>query len=163
TVMLVLSVSPILAPLVGSWVIVPFGWRAVFVLVTVVAVLGILLVATMLPETRPPEQRVPVSVAHLARGFGGLLRHGRFLGLTFIGGFGMASFFTFLAASSFVYIGHFGLTPTQYGLAFSINAVGFIGASQFAAKLGERFGMQRVVFVAALFYMIFALALFAVF
>ena len=163
TVMLVLSVSPILAPLVGSWVIVPFGWRAVFVLVTVIAVLGMLLVATMLPETRPPEQRVPVSVAHLSRGFGGLLRHGRFLGLTFIGGFGMASFFTFLAASSFVYIEHFGLTPTQYGLAFSINAVGFIGASQFAAKLGGRFGMQRVVFTAVSFYTLFALVLLAVY
>ena len=57
----------------------------------------------------------------------------------------MASFFAFLASSSFVYIDHFGLTPTQYSLAFSVNAIGFIGASQFAATLGARFGMARVV------------------
>src|SRR5579885_2139513 len=159
TVMLVLSVSPILAPLAGSALIVPFGWRAVFVAVTAVAVLGFLLTAVFLPETRPPADRIKVSIAGVLEGFGLLLRDGRFLGLTFIGGLGMSSFFAFLASSSFVYIGHFGLTPTQYSLAFSVNAVGFIGASQFAARLGARFGMARVVRVAVLCYAAFALAL----
>jgi DHA1 family bicyclomycin/chloramphenicol resistance-like MFS transporter len=161
-VMLVLSVSPILAPLTGSALIVPFGWRAVFVAVTVVALLGLVLVAAFLPETRPPEDRIKVSVRNVLDGFGQLLRHRRFLGLTFIGGLGMASFFVFLASSSFVYIDHFGLTPTEYSVAFSVNAVGFIGASQFAAKLGARFGMARMVTTATFCYAGFALILFAV-
>jgi MFS transporter, DHA1 family, multidrug resistance protein len=161
-VMLVLSVSPILAPLTGSALIVPFGWRAVFVAVTVVAVLGILLVATFLPETRPPADRIKVSIAEVIGGFGQLLTDWRFLGLTFIGGLGMSSFFAFLASSSFVYIDHFGLTPTQFSVAFSANAVGFIGASQFAAKLGARFGMARVVTAAIFLHTVFALILFAV-
>ena len=147
-VMLVFSVSPILAPLAGSGLIVPFGWRAVFVAVTVAACLSVFMVFAFLPETRPPEERIRPGLASVLGGFGQLLRHGRFLGLTFIGGFGMASFFAFLASSSFVYIDHFGLTPVQYSFAFSINAVGFIGASQFAAKLGERFGIARMVTVA---------------
>ena len=144
-VMLVFSVSPILAPLAGSALIVPFGWRAVFVAVTVVAAIAFVLSATFLPETRPPEERVSVSVGSVLDGFGQLLRHGRFLGLTFIGGLGMASFFAFLASSSFIYIDHFGLTPTQYSLAFSVNAIGFIGASQFAAALGGGSACARVV------------------
>ena len=81
------------------------------------------------------------------------------MGLTFIGGFGMSSFFAFLASSSFVYIDHFGLTTTEYSVAFSVNAVGFIGASQFAAMLGTRFGMGRVVMTAVTLYMAFAVAL----
>jgi DHA1 family bicyclomycin/chloramphenicol resistance-like MFS transporter len=161
-VMLVLSVSPILAPLAGSALIVPFGWRAVFVAVTVIAVLGIVLVAMFLPETRPPEERINVSLASVLRGFGHLLRHGRFLGLTFIGGLGMASFFAFIASASFIYIDHFGLTPTQFSLAFAANAIGFIGASQFAAYLGARFGMARVVMSAVSLYTLFAVILFAV-
>jgi MFS transporter, DHA1 family, multidrug resistance protein len=161
-VMLVFSVSPILAPLFGSALIVPFGWRAVFVAVTFVSALAIFLVASFLPETRPVEDRVSVSVVGVLKSFGILLRHGRFLGLTFIGGLGMASFFAFLASSSFIYIENFGLTTTQYSLAFSVNAVGFIGASQFAAALGGRFGMARVVFAAVSFYALFALILFAV-
>ena len=144
-VMLVFSVSPILAPLAGSGLIVPFGWRAVFVAVAAAACLSVFMVFAFLPETRPPEERIRPGLASVLGGFGQLLRHGRFLGLTFIGGFGMASFFAFLASSSFVYIDHFGLTPVQYSFAFSINAVGFIGASQFAAKLGERFGIARMV------------------
>ena len=160
-VMLVLSVSPILAPVTGSALIVPFGWRAVFVAVTVVAVLSVVLVALFLPETRPAADRIKVSIASVLSGFGHLLRDGHFLALTFIGGLGMASFFVFLASSSFVYIGHYGLTPTQYSVAFSANAIGFIGASQFAAKLGARFGMARVVTAAVSLHAAFALILFA--
>jgi DHA1 family bicyclomycin/chloramphenicol resistance-like MFS transporter len=161
-VMLVFSVSPILAPLTGSALIVPFGWRAVFVAVTVVAVLGVLLVAVFLPETRAREDRIRLSVANLLGGFGQLLRDGRFLGLTFIGGLGMSSFFAFLASSSFIYIDHFGLTPTEYSVTFAVNAVGFIGSSQFAAKLGTRFGMAGVVRAAVSLYALFASILFAV-
>lgn len=160
-VMLVLSVSPILAPLTGSALIVPFGWRAVFVAVTIVAVLGIILVMVCLPETRPPEDRISVSFGSVFGGFGQLLRHGRFLGLTFIGALGMSSFFAFLASSSFIYIDHFGLTPTQYSIAFSANAAGFIGASQATALLGSRFGMARVVTVATFLHAAFAVILLA--
>jgi DHA1 family bicyclomycin/chloramphenicol resistance-like MFS transporter len=162
TLMLVISVSPILAPLIGSALIVPFGWRAVFIAVTATAFVTCVLLYFFLPETRPPEERLPVSLIGMFKGFALLFRDWRFLGLTFIGGFGMGSFFVFLASSSFVYIGHFGLTPTQYSLCFAVNAVGFIGASQFAAKLGENFGMARVVMGAVALYVAFALILLAV-
>lgn len=160
-VMLVLSVSPILAPLSGSALIVPFGWRAVFLAVSVVAVLALLLTATLLPETRPAKERTPVRVGDVLSGFGVLLRHAQFLGLTFIGGLGMASFFSFLASSAFVYIEHYGLTPTAFSVAFSLNAVGFIGASQFAARLGGRFGMGPLVIAATSAYALLTTLLFA--
>jgi DHA1 family bicyclomycin/chloramphenicol resistance-like MFS transporter len=160
--MLVFSVSPILAPLAGSALIVPFGWRAVFVALLVATAMSLVLLMLFQPETRPPEARVKVSLASLASGFGTLLRDRHFLGLTFIGGLGMSSFFTFLATSSFIYIEHFGLTPTEYSLTFALNAVGFIGASQFAARLGSRFGIARVVMTAVACYATMALALFAV-
>lgn len=161
-VMLVLSVSPILAPLTGSALIVPFGWRAVFVAVTVVAVAGLVLVAFCLPETRPREERIDASFASAFAGFGYLLRHPRFMGLTFIGGLGMSAFFAFLANSSFVYMNHFGLSTIQFSLSFSVNAAGFIGASQFAAALGTRFGMARVVTTATALFAAFSVLLFAV-
>jgi DHA1 family bicyclomycin/chloramphenicol resistance-like MFS transporter len=150
--MLVLSVSPILAPVTGSALIVPFGWRSVFVAVTAVALIGVVLLATLLNETHPVEKRMRASVGSLAAGFARLFRDFRFLGLTFIGGLGMASFFAFLASASFVYIEHYGLSPVAFSLAFSINAVGFIGASQFAANLGARYGMARVVRVSVSAY-----------
>jgi len=143
--MLVFSVSPILAPLAGSLVIALTGWRGVFWAVTVAALAGLALVATSLRETRPASQRVESSLRGALAAYGLLLRDRHYLGLVFIGSFAMAGFFTYLANSSFVMIDHYGLSPTLYSVAFGVNAAAFIGVSQFTGKLGERFGLVRVV------------------
>jgi DHA1 family bicyclomycin/chloramphenicol resistance-like MFS transporter len=150
--MLVFSVSPILAPLVGSFVIEAAGWRGVFWVVTVLAALGILLLAFCLGETRPRADRVESSIAGALAAYRSLLTDRQFLGLTFIGAFGIASFFAYLANSSFVLIEHYGLTPRLYSVFFSINAVSFIGVSQCTAWLAARFGFDRIVRVAVTGY-----------
>ena len=146
--MLVFSVSPILAPLVGSFLIEWYGWRSVFWAVTVAAALGLGLLATSLPETRPAADRVNSSVGSALVGYGKLMRDRHYLGLVLIGAFGMASFFAYLANSSFIMIDHYGLTPREYSFTFSINAAAFIGVSQFTGKLSERFGLVKVVNIA---------------
>ncbi|MBC7682113.1 MAG: multidrug effflux MFS transporter [Ferruginibacter sp.] len=146
--MLVFSVSPILAPLAGSFLIEWFGWRSVFWAVTVAAALGLALLATSLPETRPVSERVNSSVGSALAAYGKLLRDRHYLGLVLIGAFGMASFFAYLANSSFIMIDHYGLTPRQYSFTFSINAAAFIGVSQFTGKLSQRFGLVKVVKIA---------------
>ena len=143
--MLVFSVSPILAPLAGSGVIAVAGWRGVFWAVALAAVVGLVLVATKLQETRPAAQRVESSLRSALRGYGVLLRDRHYLGLVLIGGCAMGGFFVYLSSSPFVLIGHYGLTPLQYSLAFSVNSVAFIGAAQFNGMLGERYGLVRLV------------------
>lgn len=143
--MLVFSVSPILAPLAGSGVIAVAGWRGVFWAVALAALVGLVLVATQLKETRPAAQRVESSLGSALRGYGVLLRDRHYLGLVLIGGCAMGGFFVYLSSSPFVLIDHYGFTPTQYSLAFSFNAVAFIGAAQFNAALAERWGLARVV------------------
>ena len=91
------------------------------------------------------EKRLHSSVRSALASYGVLLRDRKFLGLVFIGAFGISSFFTYLANSPFVLIDHYGLTPRQYGIAFAINAASFIGASQFTARLASRWGLHRVV------------------
>ena len=147
--MLVFSVSPILAPLAGSALIAVTGWRGVFWAVALAATAGLALVFTTLSETRPVSERVQSSLASALHAYGLLLRDRHYLGLVFIGGCAMSGFFVYLASSPFVLINHYGLTPTQYSLAFSVNAVAFIGASQLTGALGERFGLVRVVKAAA--------------
>src|SRR5690606_15909715 len=71
------------------------------------------------------------------------------------------SFFVFLASASFVYTGHYGLTPTGFSLAFAANALGFFSASQLAASLGEKFGAERVVSWAVSGFLGFTLLLLA--
>ena len=142
---LVFSVSPILAPLFGSFLIEWSGWRAVFWAVTVAAVLAVALLATSLPETREPAQRLDSSVKSAMAGYWLLLRDGHFMGLVLIGGFGISAFFAYLANSSFVLIDHYGLTPRQYSYAFAANAASFIGMSQLTGHMVKRFGMAPLV------------------
>lgn len=163
SIMLVISISPMLAPLIGSLIIEPFGWRAVFVAVTFAAGAALLLQAYALPETLAPENREPFSLGAMLGSFATLVRDPGFMGLTFIGAFGMSAFFTFLGSASFIYMDYFGLTPNQFALAFAANAAGFFLASQFAANLMTRFGPVRLVRGATFGYALFAVLLFAVF
>lgn len=145
TVMLVIAISPMFAPLLGSAVIVPFGWRAIFIAVAAASLMGFAMTAFGLRETLPPEKRRPFRLRTLGQDFGTLFTDTRFLGLTFIGAMGMASFFAFLATSSFLYMEYYGLTPVQYSLAFALNALGFFSASQTAANFEARYGALLVI------------------
>jgi len=163
-VMLVISVSPMLAPLAGSGLLLLGSWRLIFGFLALAALASLLLTAFLLRETLAPANRVPARPKQLVQGFARLLRDRDFMGLTFVGGFAMASFFVFIASASFVYTEQFGLSPTGFSLAFAINAIGFFAASQTAASLGERFGMERVIRVAvtafaAITSLLFAIAL----
>lgn len=160
-VMLVISVSPMLAPLVGSGLMVLTGWRGIFATLLIAGVVSFTILAFAQPETLPPAQRRPFDRAAMAQGTKRLLTNRIFMGLTFLGGFGMASFFVFIASASFVYTQAFGLSPTGFSIAFAINAIGFFAASQAAGPLGLRLGARRVMALAATGFAIATVALFA--
>lgn len=147
-IMLVISISPMLAPLTGSAIIAFGSWRLIFAVLALIALAAMVLMALRLPETLPPERRTRIDPAAMFRSAVHLLRDGKFMGLTLIGGFSLASLFVFVAGAPLVYMTQYQLTPTAFSLVFAFNAVGFFASSQFAATLGERFGMARVALLA---------------
>lgn len=161
-IMIVIAVSPMLAPLAGSAIMLVGSWRWIFGAMAVAAVVSLYLAVAVLPETLDPASRRPVSIGQMLAGSRRLLTDRQFLGLTFIGGFGMSSFFVFLSQASFVYTGQFGLSPTQFSLAFAVNALGFFAASQFAGWVSARLGMERAIALAITAFTLVALALLAV-
>ena len=112
-IMLVISVSPMLAPLAGSGLMLLGGWRVLFWIMGGAAVLSLIMTMTMLEETLTPDQRVRVNIASLRRGTGILLRDPIFITLTFINNFDLASFFVFIASAAFVYGEQYGLSPRR--------------------------------------------------
>ncbi len=160
-VMLVISVSPMLAPLAGSGVMAVAGWRGIFGVLLAASGVSLAILYFAQGETLPPAQRQPFDLPATLRGAKRLLTDRSFMGLTFLGGFGMASFFVFIATASFVYTGHFGLSPTGFSLAFAVNAIGFFAASQMAGPFGLRFGARRVLTVASIGFATTTLVLFA--
>lgn len=144
-IMIVISVSPMLAPMAGSLVLAFAGWPMIFACLAAASAVALLLIIFVLQETLPPQARQPIRAKAMIQGLLVLVKSRRFMGLSMIGGFSMASFFVYLAAAPFVYAQDFALTPTGFSLVFAINAIGFFAASQFAGFLGEKLGMERLI------------------
>lgn len=144
-IMLVISISPMLAPLAGSGVIALGGWRAVFWMIAAASLVSLALLAFAQPETLAPANRAPIQSKALFNGVRTLLGDRAFMGLTLVGGLGISSFFVFVTSAPFVYTGAYGLSATGFSVAFAVNAIGFFAASQAAGPLGGRIGMQSVV------------------
>jgi len=147
-IMLVFSVSPMLAPLTGSLIIEFGSWRLIFVALGIIALAAVMQMALLLPETLPKDHRARIDPTAMIRSAVYLLKDAKFMGLTLIGGFSLASFFVFIAAAPLVYMTQYGLSPMGFSLVFALNAVGFFASSQFAAMLGQRFGMARIALLA---------------
>lgn len=160
-VMLVISVSPMLAPLAGAGLMAVADWRAIFLFLLGAGVASLMVLHWGQPETLAPPDRRPFDAAAMRAGTRRLLADRGFMALTFLGGFGMASFFVFIASAAFVYTDAYGLTPTGFSLAFAVNAGGFFMASQAAGPLGARFGASRVMASAAAGFAALTVALFA--
>jgi DHA1 family bicyclomycin/chloramphenicol resistance-like MFS transporter len=143
--MLVFSVSPILAPLFGSFVVASAGWRAVFWIIGAAAAAGVPLTLAFLPETRTAAARRTASVGGAFRDYLRLMQNAEFVGLAAVGGFSFSAFLVFLANSSFVLIGHYGLSSKLYSVAFSLNAFAFIGAAQLNGWLVRHFSQVSLV------------------
>lgn len=160
--MLVFSVSPLLAPLFGSVIIEALGWRTVFWFVAGIAMFASLLGLALVPETRTAAQRAGTSLGGMIRTCGQLFTDRTFMGLVLATSFAICGFFVFLANAPFVMMGQYGLSPIGFSITFSLNAAAFFFAAQFCGRLGARFGLRALVMpsicgFAAMMLLVFAL------
>lgn len=131
--MLVMGVAPILAPLVGGYVALYFGWHAIFAVVSVFSAIVLAAVYKFLPETREPNPNVKLS-----KTFGvylNILKDRKFLGFTLAGGFAQAGMFAYITGSPFVFIELFEIPAQYFGWVFGANALGLIAVSQINGRL----------------------------
>jgi DHA1 family bicyclomycin/chloramphenicol resistance-like MFS transporter len=140
---LVMGVAPILAPMAGGQVFVRFGWEAIFGVLAAFGALCTLLAWRHLPETL--AQSVPVNPWSALQGYARLLGHRRFMGYALSGSMAQAGMFSYISVSSFVFIDHYGLHPTEFAWMFGCNAAGLIAAAQLNGRLLQRMPSQRVL------------------
>jgi len=143
--MLVFSVSPICAPLIGNGVLALASWRAIFWLVGAIAAACLVMIAMFVPETRPALLRRETSLGEVIAACRRLLTDRGFVGLTLVTSLAFSGFLVFLANSPFVLSHQYGLSAIQYSLAFSVNAIAFFAAMQLNGWLGKRFGLAHVI------------------
>jgi DHA1 family bicyclomycin/chloramphenicol resistance-like MFS transporter len=146
--MTVSSVAPIAAPVLGGVLLAATGsWRPMF---WVLAGTSLVLAAAAwraIPETLSAERRHGGGLRATGRAFAELARDRVFAGYALTVAFAYASLFGYLAASSFVLQELYGLSATQFSLAFALNAAGSIVLGLLNARLVERFAVRRILVV----------------
>ena len=147
--MLVMGVAPILAPSLGSAVLGFASWRAIFWFATAYGAVAAVLVWRLLPETLPAQHRVKLGLAGLVQRYVGIARERVFLTHAVLGGAGFFGMFAYIGGSSPVFIEGLGLSTARYAGVFGLCSAGFITASQVNARILPRFGMFRVIRIAA--------------
>jgi DHA1 family bicyclomycin/chloramphenicol resistance-like MFS transporter len=135
--MLVMGLAPILAPMLGGFLVSHYSWQWIFIILTLFSALATLAVALGLPESMPADRpRQPLAGG--LRQYGRLLGDLRFLGYALSGGIAMAGMFAYIAGSPFVFIKLYGVAPQHYAWLFGSNAAGFIIMAQVNARLLSR-------------------------
>jgi len=132
---LVMGLAPILAPLLGSWVVTALGWRAIFFLLAAFGAMAFFAVFFGLPETHDTRHEPPLHLGQVLIDYAGLLASRSFLGYTLVGGLAFAGMFAYIAGSPFVLIQLNDIPTEAFGWLFGANALGFVIASQINARL----------------------------
>lgn len=155
-------VVPTLAPLIGGYLDVWYGWWANFVFVLIVGLATIALAWAWAHETLPGERRHAMEFSSLFKAFGALLHNPLFNGYAFQVGFNTGAYFAFLGGSPRILIDFMGGTPEQLGLYFVVVSALYICGNFGTAKLSKRFGVDNMVATGTVIALIGALALLAV-
>ncbi|MGF1779014.1 Bcr/CflA family multidrug efflux MFS transporter [Vibrio nomapromontoriensis] len=144
-VTLVITLAPLVAPMIGGHLAIWFGWRSIFWLLTAFSVVVIAAVLWKIPETLAPENRQPLRFRTTLRNYARLCKNPVAMGLMFSGAFSFAGMFAFLTAGSFVYIDIYGVTPDQFGYLFGLNIVTMIIMTSINGRLVKKVGLHGML------------------
>lgn len=122
-VMLVTTIAPLMAPIIGGWVLVWLSWHYIFWILAMAAILASVMILTLIKETLPVERRQPFRLRTTIGNFASLFRHKRVLSYMLASGFSFAGMFSFLSAGPFVYIEINHVSPQHFGYYFALNIV----------------------------------------
>jgi len=141
---LIIGVSPLLAPTLGGLIITAVGWQWVFVALALIATTMLLIVFLFLPEGHEPDPTISLRIRPLLATFGDILKNPQFYTYTFAGAFGFSTLFIYVAGSPMIFLDVYGVSPQAYGGIFALLSVGFIGGSQLNILLTRHYTSEII-------------------
>ena len=145
TLILILGVSPIIAPTIGSYMIVSMGWQSVFWLQAIMGVLLLLAVVFLLPESKQPDPTYSLKPTPIISSFWFVFRTPQFFTYTLAASLVSAGVYAYLSGSPFVFMKIFKVTEQEYGWIFGILAAGLIMSSQLNNLMLRRFNSEQII------------------
>ncbi|MEP6844950.1 MAG: multidrug effflux MFS transporter [Panacibacter sp.] len=161
--MLVIGVSPIIAPTTGGYLTAAFGWHSVFVVLTIMVALILVAVHFYLPESKLPDKNMSLKPAPIIKNFASVIKESQFLTYAFTGALASAGLYAYISGSPYVFMQMFHATEKLYGWIFAIIAGGLILCSQINSLLLRKKKSEQIIKVALLCQSITGIILFIAF
>ena len=161
SLMLVIAVSPIIAPTLGGYMTAIYGWQSIFIILSIISVLTLVAVYFWLPSGRDADTSISMQPAPIIKSFLQVFKIPQFYTYTVTGSIAYAGLYAYVAGSPFVFMKLYHVSEKQYGWIFATIAMGLIVASQLNTVLLRKYSSEQIIRVALFFQSITGIALFA--
>jgi len=145
SIMLVIAVSPMIAPTLGGYMTASYGWPSVFVTLAVVTLVILAATYFLLPEGKKADSAISMKPAAILANFLLVIKQSQFSIYMLSGGIATSATFAYIAASADVFLNLYKATEREYGWIFAFIASGLIGSAQFNHFLLKKFTSQQLV------------------
>ncbi len=162
TLMLVIAVSPIIAPSLGGFITTYIGWRYIFIMLIIVIASIIAGIYFLLPDSKGPDSSFSLKPTAILSSFASIIKHPQFALYTFSGSIASAGLYAFISGSPYVFLEVFNVTEQHYGWVFAFVASGLIGSSQLNSLFLKRFKSEQIIRAALYFQSFVAFVLAAI-
>jgi DHA1 family bicyclomycin/chloramphenicol resistance-like MFS transporter len=144
--MLVVGLSPMLAPTVGGYVTEYYGWHVVFFILMCMGILILLAAEIGLPTTFKPDTSISLKPKPIITNFLTIIKEPQFYTYAFAGSIAFSGLFTYVAASPILFMDIFKVDAKTYGWIFAFMSLSFIGASQLNSFLLKKYSSEQMIF-----------------
>ena len=142
---MIFSIAPAVAPIIGGWAHVAFGWRAVFAVMTICGLAFAISAWWKLPETHPPAARVPFNARNLVATSSTVLRHPEFLMLAIAAAVNFGSLACYIGSAPAIVEMHWGKGETDYFMLFLPIIGGILTGAIVSTVYARRLDLLRQV------------------
>lgn len=151
---LVIGLSPLLAPTFGGFIATGLGWQWVFIVLAIITFLILMVTIFFLPEGHQPDPGVSLKARPMVITFLSILKQPQFYTYSLAGAFAFSTLFIYVAGSPVIFMEIFQVTPQAYGGIFALLSVGFIGGSQLNILINRKYKSEQIFRVALITWVI---------
>lgn len=143
SMMIVMGVAPVMAPILGAWVLLFFQWEAIFILLMLVGIFCLGCVHFFFKETLPVERRLKLSFGEVASLYLTILKDRSFRLPMLAGCLTGGALFCYITSASAVFMGIFEMDQQHFAYVFGFNAFGIIILSSMNKRLTKHVKIQN--------------------
>lgn len=143
----VMTICPMIAPMLGGFIDVSLGWRWTFGFVTVLAAISLLALYLIMKEPKPIEKKKLLSLTMTFRNYGSILSHRIFLYSVLVFAFLSAGEWCFITMGPFYFANVLNLSPEVFGFYLTLIASGYIVGTLLTPRVMDYVGLENTILV----------------